>query len=156
MACSMAPAAHSQHVSGPSTAKNKSLQSSSLFQPLPSLRGAVRRAQGHRRQQVVVQALFKGSAKRTSTPYLCIDCGYIYDGREPFSSLPNSYRCPVCQAPKRRFKVYQKPVSSNNGARPVKQQKPDGRLDDGECAGVRAGALVDSRQTLYQNSLHQQ
>jgi rubredoxin len=94
------------------------------------LRGAVRRAQGHRRQQIVVQALFKGSAKRTSTPYLCIDCGYIYDGREPFSSLPNSYRCPVCQAPKRRFKVYQKPVSSNNGARPVKQQKPDGRLDE--------------------------
>lgn len=29
--------------------------------------------------------------------------GYIYDGKEPFEKLPNNYRCPVCQAPKRRW-----------------------------------------------------
>jgi rubredoxin len=28
--------------------------------------------------------------------------GYIYDGKEAFDKLPNSYRCPVCNAPKRR------------------------------------------------------
>lgn len=30
---------------------------------------------------------------------------WIYDGREPFDKLPNSYRCPVCNAPKRRFRA---------------------------------------------------
>ena len=28
--------------------------------------------------------------------------GWIYDGREAFNTLPGSYRCPVCNAPKRR------------------------------------------------------
>lgn len=28
--------------------------------------------------------------------------GYIYDGSTPFEKLPSSYRCPVCNAPKRR------------------------------------------------------
>ncbi|GAB4822717.1 hypothetical protein N2152v2_009763 [Parachlorella kessleri] len=32
--------------------------------------------------------------------------GYIYEGKEPFESLPSSYRCPVCNAPKRRFQAY--------------------------------------------------
>ena len=28
--------------------------------------------------------------------------GYIYDGRVAFDALPSSYRCPVCNSPKRR------------------------------------------------------
>lgn len=39
----------------------------------------------------------------TKQLYICVDCGYIYDGSEgPFEKLPGSYRCPVCAAPKRR------------------------------------------------------
>jgi len=38
--------------------------------------------------------------------YICVDCGYIYDESTPFDKLPNSYKCPVCSAPKRRFKPY--------------------------------------------------
>ncbi len=44
-----------------------------------------------------------GGVKAASkTAYICADCGYIYDGREAFEGLPSSYRCPVCNAPKRR------------------------------------------------------
>lgn len=39
---------------------------------------------------------------KTKTAYICVDCGYIYDGRDTFEKLPSSYRCPVCNAPKRR------------------------------------------------------
>ena len=42
----------------------------------------------------------------TKTAYICVDCGYIYDGSTAFEKLPNSYKCPVCSAPKRRFKPY--------------------------------------------------
>ena len=88
---------------------------------------------------IQTQALFKGATK-TSTPYICIDwwgsqsfstswtfsvslqpevaewlpcSGYIYNGQQGrFQDLPNSYRCPTCQAPKRRFKVYSPPQNS--------------------------------------------
>ena len=58
---------------------------------LPSSRHAVR-----------THAAFGAKAKTANQVYLCIDCGYIYDGRVPFSELGKDYRCPVCQAPKRR------------------------------------------------------
>lgn len=52
------------------------------------------------RQRLVVRAAAKTATKATA--YICVDCGYIYDGREAFDKLPSSYRCPVCNAPKRR------------------------------------------------------
>ena len=60
------------------------------------------RAQASRRgpRQVPVQAAASSTAA-AGQMYLCIDCGYIYDGRTPFSQLKD-YVCPVCQAPKRR------------------------------------------------------
>ena len=44
--------------------------------------------------------------------------GWIYDGIEAFNTLPGSYRCPVCNAPKRRrahvqLGFLQSPVHSN-------------------------------------------
>ncbi|MCF6249890.1 MAG: rubredoxin [Methylococcaceae bacterium] len=27
---------------------------------------------------------------------ICIPCGYIYDGNEPFQSLPKTWCCPDC------------------------------------------------------------
>ncbi|NLZ45404.1 MAG: flavin reductase [Clostridiales bacterium] len=37
--------------------------------------------------------------------YVCSVCGYIYDGEVPFDELPEDYRCPICNQPK---KVFQK------------------------------------------------
>ncbi|OWM89085.1 uncharacterized protein LOC116195451 [Punica granatum] len=45
--------------------------------------------------------------------YICRDCGYIYNERTPFDKLPDNYFCPVCGAPKRRFKPYQPAVTKN-------------------------------------------
>ncbi|MCL7034870.1 hypothetical protein MKW94_011889 [Papaver nudicaule] len=48
--------------------------------------------------------------------YICRDCGYIYQDRIPFEKQPDKYFCPVCAAPKRRFRVYEPPVSKNANA----------------------------------------
>ncbi|XVF08580.1 hypothetical protein REPUB_Repub07fG0015600 [Reevesia pubescens] len=45
--------------------------------------------------------------------YICRDCGYIYNERTPFEKVPDSYFCPVCGAPKRRFRPYQPAVTRN-------------------------------------------
>ncbi|KAL9243355.1 hypothetical protein vseg_017251 [Gypsophila vaccaria] len=45
--------------------------------------------------------------------YICRDCGYIYSDRKPFDKLPDNYFCPVCGAPKRRFRAYEPTVSKN-------------------------------------------
>jgi rubrerythrin len=42
-----------------------------------------------------------------SVKYVCQVCGYVYDGGKeavPFDSLPESWKCPVCGAPKGEFK----------------------------------------------------
>lgn len=38
--------------------------------------------------------------------HICIDCGYIYSNRQPFEEVSNSYVCPQCNAPKKRFAAY--------------------------------------------------
>ncbi|MQM19162.1 hypothetical protein Taro_052162 [Colocasia esculenta] len=45
--------------------------------------------------------------------YICRDCGYIYNDRTPFEKLPDNYFCPVCGAPKRRFRAYEPAVVKN-------------------------------------------
>ncbi|XP_042499194.1 uncharacterized protein LOC122077338 [Macadamia integrifolia] len=45
--------------------------------------------------------------------YICRDCGYIYKDRTPFEKLPDNYFCPVCGAPKRRFRTYEPAVVKN-------------------------------------------
>ncbi|KAJ1386519.1 Rubredoxin-like domain [Sesbania bispinosa] len=45
--------------------------------------------------------------------YICRDCGYIYNDRTPFEKLPDKYFCPVCGAPKRRFRPYAPAVTKN-------------------------------------------
>lgn len=57
---------------------------------------AVRRVDVASRQRTVA----------VNAAYICIDCGYIYEGSPAFEKLPSSYKCPACQAPKRRFKPW--------------------------------------------------
>ncbi|PIA40610.1 hypothetical protein AQUCO_02500370v1 [Aquilegia coerulea] len=45
--------------------------------------------------------------------YICRDCGYIYNDRTPFEKQPDNYFCPVCAAPKRRFRPYEPKVTKN-------------------------------------------
>ncbi|GMH16703.1 hypothetical protein Nepgr_018544 [Nepenthes gracilis] len=45
--------------------------------------------------------------------YICRDCGYIYSDRTPFEKLPDNFFCPVCGAPKRRFRPYEPSVTRN-------------------------------------------
>ncbi|MQL41419.1 rubredoxin, partial [Escherichia coli] len=55
--------------------------------------------------------------------YICRDCGYIYNERTPFEKLPDKYFCPVCGAPKRRFKPYAPAVSKNANATDVRKAR---------------------------------
>lgn len=56
--------------------------------------------------------------------YICIDCGFIYDG--DFKKAPASYKCPACSSPKSRFKVFKGEVKgkvNNTGASMQKRMK---------------------------------
>ncbi|KAM7480222.1 hypothetical protein LguiA_028435 [Lonicera macranthoides] len=55
--------------------------------------------------------------------YICRDCGYIYNDTTPFEKLPDNYFCPVCGAPKRRFRAYEPPVNKNANAMDVRKAR---------------------------------
>ncbi|KAJ0964390.1 hypothetical protein J5N97_029512 [Dioscorea zingiberensis] len=44
--------------------------------------------------------IFSGST------HICLDCGFIYTLQKPFDEQPDSYICPQCNAPKKRFAQY--------------------------------------------------
>ncbi|KAL6654162.1 hypothetical protein ACP70R_007627 [Stipagrostis hirtigluma subsp. patula] len=66
--------------------------------------------------------------------YICRDCGYIYNERTPFEKQPDKYFCPVCGAPKRRFKPYQPAVSKNANATDVRKARKE-QLKKDEAIG---------------------
>ncbi|PKU63166.1 ferredoxin-nitrite reductase [Dendrobium catenatum] len=55
--------------------------------------------------------------------YICRDCGYIYNESTPFEKLPDKYFCPVCGAPKRRFRVYEPAVAKNSNETDVRKAR---------------------------------
>ncbi|XP_010929701.1 uncharacterized protein [Elaeis guineensis] len=55
--------------------------------------------------------------------YICRDCGYIYNDRTPFEKLSDKYFCPVCGAPKRRFRPYEPAVTKNANATDVRKAR---------------------------------
>ncbi|XP_057995196.1 uncharacterized protein LOC110635207 isoform X2 [Hevea brasiliensis] len=69
------------------------------------------------------------SAPRFSMPvaskqaYICRDCEYIYNERTPFEKLPDRYFCPVCGAPKRRFRPYAPSVTKNANETDVRKAR---------------------------------
>ncbi|KAK9066341.1 hypothetical protein SSX86_013663 [Deinandra increscens subsp. villosa] len=64
-------------------------------------------------------------AMRTASKqsYICRDCGYIYSDKTPFEKLPDKYFCPVCGAPKRRFREYTPPVTKNANSTDVRKAR---------------------------------
>ena len=66
---------------------------------------------------------------------------YIYDGSEgPFEKLPSSYRCPVCSAPKRRFKPY----AGGAGRNDAKSMNARWEAMQGGRSGGGGGGKVDT------------
>jgi len=47
--------------------------------------------------------------------HICVDCGWIYCETTPFEDTPAGYRCPQCNAPKRRFVGYNPDTGKKSG-----------------------------------------
>ncbi|XP_078179037.1 rubredoxin family protein [Carex rostrata] len=45
-------------------------------------------------------------AQKAKATHICLDCGYIYTLSKPFDEQPDTYGCPQCNAPKKRFARY--------------------------------------------------
>ncbi|XP_020230108.1 uncharacterized protein LOC109810912 [Cajanus cajan] len=45
-------------------------------------------------------------AQKARATHICLDCGYVYTLQKPFDEQPDTYGCPQCQAPKKRFARY--------------------------------------------------
>ncbi|XVF30424.1 hypothetical protein REPUB_Repub16aG0056100 [Reevesia pubescens] len=45
-------------------------------------------------------------SQKARATHICLDCGYIYTAQKPFDEQPDTYACPQCQAPKKRFARY--------------------------------------------------
>ncbi|XP_050875103.1 uncharacterized protein LOC127078714 [Lathyrus oleraceus] len=89
--------------------------------------------------------------------YICRDCGYIYNERNPFEKLPDKYFCPVCGAPKRRFKPYAPPVNKSANEKDVRKARK-AELQRDEAIGkalpiaVAVGVVALAGLYFYLNS----
>jgi rubredoxin len=72
---------------------------------------------------------------KAAATYVCVDCGYILE--EPLDKLPNSYKCPVCQAPKRRFKPWS--GSGRNDAKSMAARMKTLKSGGGEASSSGGG-----------------
>ncbi|KAK6920433.1 Rubredoxin domain [Dillenia turbinata] len=89
--------------------------------------------------------------------YICRDCGYIYNDRTPFEKLPDNYFCPVCGAPKRRFRAFESAVAKNANqidvrkARKVQIQR-DEALGRAIAIAIAVGIVALAGLYFYINS----
>ncbi|KAI7752346.1 hypothetical protein M8C21_014833 [Ambrosia artemisiifolia] len=84
-------------------------------------------------------------AMRTASKqaYICRDCGYIYNDKTPFEKLPDKYFCPVCGAPKRRFREYTPAVTKNANSTDVrKARKAELQRDEAVGKALPIGIAV--------------
>lgn len=86
-------------------------------------------------QKVTMRTATKGA-------YICRDCGYIYSDRKPFDKLPDDFRCPVCAAPKRRFKPYEQPVAQNANQLDVRKARKEQLKNDAALGNALPVAIV--------------
>ncbi|GLT39913.1 hypothetical protein SLA2020_140790 [Shorea laevis] len=96
------------------------------------------------RQRISVSGSPRFSMRVTSKQaYICRDCGYIYNDRTPFEKLPDKYLCPVCGAPKRRFRQYEPAVARNANATDVrKARKAEIQRDEAIGRALPIGIVV--------------
>ncbi|KAL6890216.1 hypothetical protein ACP4OV_008979 [Aristida adscensionis] len=92
---------------------------------------AARRQGGGRRAATAARITMRVTSKQA---YICRDCGYIYNDRTPFDKLPDKYFCPVCGAPKRRFRPYEPAVSKNANATDTRKARKE-QLKKDEAIG---------------------
>lgn len=92
------------------------------MRPASSLKAAPAVRAGFSRQtRVAVNAVFTKNKAKTAS-YVCLDCGYLYTDATPFEEL-KSYACPVCNAPKRRFKELRGNTMRANDAKSLQARK---------------------------------
>ncbi|KAK4436711.1 hypothetical protein Salat_0005000 [Sesamum alatum] len=89
--------------------------------------------------------------------YICRDCGYIYNDRTPFEKLPDKYFCPVCGAPKRRFRAYAPTVTKDANDKDVRkarkeQIKRDEAIGQALPFAIGLGAAALAGLYFYLNS----
>ncbi|WVZ51436.1 hypothetical protein U9M48_002584 [Paspalum notatum var. saurae] len=97
----------------------------SLRMPAPARRRPVARA------ATAARITMRVASKQA---YICRDCGYIYNDRTPFDKLADNYFCPVCGAPKRRFRPYEPAVTKNANATDVRKARKE-QLKKDEAIG---------------------
>ncbi|WZZ39491.1 hypothetical protein YC2023_035750 [Brassica napus] len=134
------------------------LQRSSSFLPYYSLR-----ILDNNKTKSLSKSSLSSSAPRFSMrvsskqAYICRDCGYIYNDRTPFDKLPDNYFCPVCAAPKRRFRPYMPDVSKNVNDKDVRKARK-AELQRDEAIGkalpiaIAVGVLALAALYLYVNN----
>ncbi|CAA7396376.1 unnamed protein product [Spirodela intermedia] len=89
--------------------------------------------------------------------YICRDCGYIYNERTPFEKLPDKFFCPVCGAPKRRFRAYEPAVTKDANSLDVRKARK-AELKRDEAVGkalpiaIAVGAIALAGLYFYLNN----
>ncbi|KAL3575554.1 hypothetical protein D5086_023655 [Populus alba] len=78
---------------------------------------------GHQQQPLAPAAPRFSMRAAAKQACICRDCGYIYNDRKPFEKLPDNYFCPVCGAPKRRFREYMPAVAKNDNDTDVRKAR---------------------------------
>ncbi|CAN4086547.1 unnamed protein product [Withania somnifera] len=84
--------------------------------------------------------------------YICRDCGYIYNDRTPFEKQPDKYFCPVCGAPKRRFRPYEPKVTKDANSTEVRKARKEQLKRDeaiGNVLPIAIGVGVVALAALY-------
>ncbi|KAK8933728.1 hypothetical protein KSP39_PZI015988 [Platanthera zijinensis] len=124
----------------------QNLKSSSSLSPfVKHLLSPVRRGSGAAAPKLFMRVT-------SQQAYICRDCGYIYNDRTPFEKLPNNYFCPVCGAPKRRFRAYEPAVTKNandTNLRKLRKSELKRNEEIGPCLPCAEGGGVNSVVSTY-------
>uniref|UniRef100_A0ACD5ZP39 Uncharacterized protein n=1 Tax=Avena sativa TaxID=4498 RepID=A0ACD5ZP39_AVESA len=133
------------------------LQAPSLLPALRSRPFSARIPAPGRATSARITMRFGGVAAKNA--YICRDCGYIYKDRTPFEKLSDDYFCPVCAAPKRRFRPYEPPVAKNANATDARkarkeQLKKDESVGKALPIGIAVGIVALAALFFYLNSVY--
>ncbi|XP_039824286.1 uncharacterized protein LOC120686179 [Panicum virgatum] len=149
MALQQAPASSLARAPAPPPRSSFSAPWPALRQPAP----AQRRAAASTAARIITMRVASKQA------YICRDCGYIYNDRTPFEKLADNYFCPVCGAPKRRFRPYQPAVSKNANSTDVRkarkeQLKKDEAIGQALPIAIVAGIIALAGLYFYLNNAY--